>query len=174
MASSLSYLDTVSYHNNIYPINLNWVYLTICFYSKTASQKLDLLWIPQCPIKANWSWPSCHLLRSLELWDWSGGRSEEERWGRSPSKLVYPWKPQKQTQGKPATRDTGTNCWTAGLLFRTCLNKSGTSMAILITLTTFDTQLAHIISHPNVIRVNIKKFAICQELCHTHYISCLF
>ena len=76
-------------------------------------------------------------------WERSGGRSEcagwsakEERWGRGPSKLVYPWKPQKQKQGKPEARDAGTKC---GLhaYYLELINGSGTSVAILIALTTF-------------------------------------
>lgn len=77
-------------------------------------------------------------------WERSGGRSEcagwsakEERWGRGPSKLVHLWKPQKQKQGKPEARDAGTKC---GLhaYYLELLNGSGTSMAILIALTTFE------------------------------------
>ena len=52
-------------------------------------------------------------------WEWSEGRSKragwttkEERWGRGPSKLVHPRKPQKQKQGK---QRPGTPVQIAGL-----------------------------------------------------------
>ena len=46
-------------------------------------------------------------------------KSKEERWGRGPSELVHPWKPQEQKQGKPEARGTGTICCTPCLLSRT-------------------------------------------------------
>ena len=74
-------------------------------------------------------------------WEWSGGRrectgwgTEGERWGRCPRKLVHPWEPQKQNQGKP---EAGTN---HGL--HACdlelLTGSGASLAILIASTSFE------------------------------------
>lgn len=48
----------------------------------------------------------------------------KRRWGRSPSELVYQWKPQEQKQGKTEATDPGTICWTVFLLSVTCLDGS--------------------------------------------------
>ena len=79
-------------------------------------------------------------------WEPSGKRSKytgclsakEERQGRGPSELVCPWQPQEQKQGSLVSRDAGTSLWTARLLSRTCLNRSGTSGAIPMASNTFE------------------------------------
>ena len=81
-------------------------------------------------------------------WEWSpeinqcaGWSTEEKRWGRGPSKLGPPWKPQRQKQGKPEARDAGANCGLHAYypeLVSVDLELWMVSVAILISSTTFD------------------------------------